>query len=116
MTGWSPRSAAPRLGGPPVPRLEATAPAPGAAAELLAWAAILGLALVVAVCLVTRRGGLLEALYPALGLGVGALLLAVRPYLFFGFVLWLWFLSPFLRRVAGAEGAGAEGTASAADA
>jgi hypothetical protein len=76
------------------------APVHGAAAEMLCWAAILGLALTVAVCLFTRQGGLLEALYPALGLGVGALLLAVRPHLFFGFVLWLWFLSPFLRRVA----------------
>ena len=74
--------------------------APGRAADLLAWVAILGLALVVVACLLTRRGGLLEVLYPALGLGVGALLLAVRPHLFFGFVLWLWFLSPFIRRVA----------------
>ena len=67
---------------------------------LTAWAAILGFALTVALALITGRGGLLEVLYPALGLGVGALLLAVRPHLFFGFVLWLWFLSPFVRRIA----------------
>jgi hypothetical protein len=88
------------MGRLPAPRLEAAVPSPGRAADLLAWAAILGLALTVAVCLLTHQGGLLEALYPAFGLGVGALLLAVRPHLFFGFVLWLWFLSPFLRRVA----------------
>jgi hypothetical protein len=54
----------------------------------------------VALALATGKGGLLEVLYPALGLGVGALLLAVRPHLYFGFVIWLWFLSPFVRRIA----------------
>jgi hypothetical protein len=67
---------------------------------LTAWAAILGLALTVGLSLATGKGGLLEVLYPALGLGVGALLLAVRPHLYLGFVIWLWFLSPFVRRIA----------------
>jgi O-Antigen ligase len=93
------RSAPARLGTSPLLQQQAS-PSPRSAAGLTAWAVILGFVLTVAVALATGRGGVLEALYPALGLGVGALLLTVRPHLFFGFVLWLWFLSPFVRRIA----------------
>jgi hypothetical protein len=93
------RSAPARPGISPLLQYEASRNSQSASG-LTAWATILGFVLTVAVALATGRGGLLEALYPALALGVGALLLAVRPHLFFGFVLWLWFLSPFVRRIA----------------
>jgi hypothetical protein len=93
------RSAPARFGTAALPQPQAS-PSSRSAAGLTAWAAILGFVVMVGGALVTGRGGLLEVLYPALGLGVGALLIAVRPHLFFAFVVWLWFLSPFVRRVA----------------
>lgn len=99
MTTSRLRSVPARPGTPPLLQHRAS-PSPQSASGLTAWAAILGLALTVGLSLATGKGGLLEVLYPALGLGVGALLLAVRPHLYLGFVLWLWFLSPFVRRIA----------------
>lgn len=41
----------------------------------------------------------LKYLYPAAALGVGLILYRSRPTFYFGFVWWLWFLSPLVRRL-----------------
>jgi hypothetical protein len=67
--------------------------------SLVSLAAILGLVLVVAGCVLTNRGGLLNLLYPLCALLVGGLLYRRNPTLYVGFVWWLWFLTPEVRRL-----------------
>ncbi len=49
--------------------------------------------------LATRRTGLLALGFPAMATAVGLLLLFAAPARFVAFALWLWMLSPFIRRV-----------------
>jgi hypothetical protein len=67
--------------------------------SLVTLAAILGLVLLVAGCILTSRGGLLNILYPLVTLLVGGLLYTRYPSLYVGFVWWLWFLTPEVRRL-----------------
>lgn len=65
----------------------------------LAWTAILGLVLFSALCTVAGAGSLLRLLFPGAAVAVGALLYLRYPVLYVGFTWWLWFLTPFLRRL-----------------
>jgi hypothetical protein len=53
----------------------------------------------VAGCIVAQQGGLLLVLYPLGALLVGGLLYLRHPALYVGFVWWVWFLSPEVRRL-----------------
>jgi hypothetical protein len=53
----------------------------------------------VAGCILARQGGLLNLLYPLGTLLVGGLLYFRHPALYVGFVWWVWFLSPEVRRL-----------------
>ena len=65
----------------------------------IALAAIIGLVVLVAGCVLTGRGGLLNLLYPLGALLVGLLLYLRYPALYVGFVWWVWFLTPEVRRL-----------------
>ncbi len=67
--------------------------------SIVAWAAIFGLVALVVGALTARAGGLLTYLYPATAFAVGALLYWRHPALYLGFVWWLWFLTPEVRRL-----------------
>lgn len=60
----------------------------------------LAYALTLAVLLATGTGGVVRPLYLVGGLAVGLRLQSVSPAAYVSFVLWLWFLTPFVRRVA----------------
>lgn len=64
-----------------------------------AWGAIVALFALVAASLLFGQGGVLMWLYPILTLAVGTFLFARAPTLYLGFVWWLWFLTPMVRRV-----------------
>jgi O-Antigen ligase len=55
-------------------------------------------------CIVGNQAGLLRIVFPLLSVIVGALLLWRSKPLYVGFVFWLWFLTPFLRRMADFQG------------
>ena len=47
----------------------------------------------------SRNAELLNLAYPAAGLFIAGMLYAARPALYVGFVWWIWFITPFIRRV-----------------
>lgn len=66
--------------------------------SLVVAAAILGFVMLVAGLILESRGGWLMLLYPLGALLVGVLLYLRHPALYVGFVWWLWFLTPEVRR------------------
>jgi hypothetical protein len=66
----------------------------------LAWMAILGLLLFTILCLLAGLGKILNILFPAGSLAVGVFLYLRYPILYVGFTWWVFFLTPFVRRVA----------------
>lgn len=56
--------------------------------------------LLLAVLIAARSGGPVRLVYMAGGLAVGLRLQRLSPAAYVSFVLWLWFLTPFIRRVA----------------
>ena len=64
-----------------------------------AWMAILGLLLITALCLAAGLGKVLNIIFPAGSLGVGLFLYLRYPILYVGFTWWVFFLTPFIRRV-----------------
>ncbi len=64
-----------------------------------AWMAILGLLLITALCLAAGLGKVLNIIFPAGSLGVGLFLYFRYPILYVGFTWWVFFLTPFIRRV-----------------
>ena len=64
-----------------------------------AWIAILGLLLITALCLAAGLGKVLNIIFPAGSLGVGLFLYLRYPILYVGFTWWVFFLTPFVRRV-----------------
>ncbi|WP_250124087.1 O-antigen ligase family protein [Chroococcidiopsis sp. CCMEE 29] len=66
---------------------------------LPAWIAILGLVLISSLCVLAGAGGILRLGFPLLSLAVGLFLYLRYPVLYIGFTLWIWFLTPWLRRV-----------------
>jgi hypothetical protein len=67
--------------------------------SLLALAAILGLIVLVAGLLLIHRGDLLNLIYPVGALLAAGVLYVRYPALYVGFVWWVWFLTPEVRRL-----------------
>uniref|UniRef100_A0A7C3KEI1 O-antigen ligase domain-containing protein n=1 Tax=Oscillatoriales cyanobacterium SpSt-418 TaxID=2282169 RepID=A0A7C3KEI1_9CYAN len=65
----------------------------------IAWMAILGFILPVALCLLVRFSSILQIFFPAGAFAVGAFLYLRYPILYLGFNWWIWFLSPFIARL-----------------
>src|ERR1700689_1401054 len=61
--------------------------------------AIGGLVAVSAICLLAGTGATLRILYPTMALVVGVFLIFTSKPTYTSFTWWLWFLSPFLRRL-----------------
>lgn len=76
--------------------VSAYSPAPPA---LHAWIAISGLIIFTAVAVLAGAGSILRLLFPLGSLGVGLFLYGKYPNLYVGFTWWLWFITPWLRRV-----------------
>ncbi len=69
----------------------------------LGVAALLLMVGVTAVLLVTHHSALLTYAFPAMSVAIGAWLLFTDPARYLAFTLWLWMLSPFVRRVVDAQ-------------
>jgi hypothetical protein len=68
------------------------------------YSAVLVMIGVPALCMAGGQGGLLRIVFPLLSVMVGAFLLWRSKPVYVGLVFWLWFLTPFLRRVADYQG------------
>ncbi|XZN91549.1 MAG: O-antigen ligase domain-containing protein [Microcoleus sp.] len=64
-----------------------------------AWMAIMGLLLITALCLAAGLGKVLNLIFPAGSFAVGLFLFLRYPILYVGFTWWVFFLTPFIRRV-----------------
>lgn len=64
-----------------------------------AWSAILGFALMLALCFAAGAGRVLVLVFPVSALAVGLFLYLQYPPLYTGFTLWMWFLGPLVRRL-----------------
>lgn len=64
-----------------------------------AWAAILGLAIPTALCLLVGFSSILQIFFPVGAFLVGIFLYLRYPILYLGFNWWVWFLSPFIARL-----------------
>jgi len=73
---------------------------------LTAWAVILGFVLFVTLVIVGGAGKILNVVFPAGALAIGAFLYFRAPLLYVGFNWWLWFLTPLIRRFADYRGGG----------
>ncbi len=71
---------------------------PGAP-QLYAWIAISGLVIFSAVAVLAGAGSILRLLFPLGSLAVGLFLYGKYPIIYIGFTWWLWFVTPWLRRV-----------------
>jgi hypothetical protein len=65
-----------------------------------AWAAIWGLSLLSAACILIGAGKILNLAFPLGAFAVGVLLYFRYPVLYVGFTWWIWFLTPLVRRLA----------------
>jgi hypothetical protein len=66
----------------------------------LPWTAILGFCLMSAFLILVGGGKILNLVFPAGALAVGVLLYVRAPLLYVGFIWWMWFLTPLIRRLA----------------
>lgn len=66
---------------------------------LWAWLAIAAVALLVAIGLAVGQGSIVRLAFPAFAFAVGLYLYWKHPVQYIVFVWWLWFLSPFIRRL-----------------
>jgi hypothetical protein len=66
----------------------------------LAWTAMLGLALITVGAILGGAGGVLRYVFPAGALAVALLLYIRYPLLYVSYTWWIWFLTPFVRRLA----------------
>ena len=64
-----------------------------------AWMAILGLLLISVLCVAAGLGKVLNIIFPGGSLAVGLFLYLRYPILYVGFTWWVFFLTPFVRRV-----------------
>lgn len=64
-----------------------------------AWTAILGLVLFTAVCILGHAGAILRFAFPAASFIVGIFLYLRYPIIYISFTWWLWFITPWIRRV-----------------
>ncbi|HUA98556.1 MAG TPA: O-antigen ligase family protein [Terracidiphilus sp.] len=74
--------------------------APPAQYRMQTTAALLVMVLVPALCIAGNQAGLLRIVFPVLSLVVSAFLLWRSKPLYVGLVCWLWFVTPFLDRMA----------------
>jgi hypothetical protein len=74
-------------------------PFPSILKPVVAWGAILAVVGLVVLCLMAKAGAVLRILYPASCLVTAVLLYVRYPVLFLGFSWWVWFLTPFVRRL-----------------
>jgi hypothetical protein len=79
------------------------APRLSVSASLVCTLAVLLFVAVTATLLLSGRSVLLTVLFPAMATALGALLLVHDPGRFLALALWLWMLSPFIRRVVDAQ-------------
>ena len=63
------------------------------------WKVIIGLIIFLSICIITGLGKILILLFPASSFAVGVFLYLRYPTLYVGFVFWMWFLSPLIRRL-----------------
>lgn len=68
------------------------------------YSALVVLIAITSLCILGGQGGLLRFVFPALSLGVGGILLWRSRPLYVGLVCWLWFVTPFLSRIAQYQG------------
>ena len=64
-----------------------------------AWAAILGLIIFTALCALAGAGSIIRLAYPVGSFAVGVLLYRRYPILYISFTWWMWFLTPWARRI-----------------
>lgn len=64
-----------------------------------AWTAILGFVVFSAVCILAGAGSILRIAFPAGAFAVAVFLYCRYPILYLGFTWWLWFLTPWVRRL-----------------
>jgi hypothetical protein len=62
------------------------------------------LILIPILCILANQAGILRVVFPALTVGVGSILLWRAKPLYVGMVFWLWFITPFLARMADYQG------------
>lgn len=67
--------------------------------DLLPYAGLVGFITLTVVALGVGAAGVLQLAYPAAAVGAGVLLLWRKPALYLGFMWWLWFLTPEVRRL-----------------
>jgi hypothetical protein len=72
---------------------------PHAPTQFVVRCLVTAFATLTTVLLVLRQGQLVMALFPFTALALGITLYAIQPRLFIGFCMWLWFLTPEVRRV-----------------
>jgi hypothetical protein len=72
--------------------------------KLQTHGALLVLILIPVLCILGNQAGLLRIVFPVLSLGVGGILLWRSKPLYLGLVFWLWFITPFLGRMADFQG------------
>lgn len=65
----------------------------------LAWLVILGFILLLLLCLGVRLGRVLNLVFPAGSFAVGTFLYLRYPLFYNSFTWWIWFLTPWMRRV-----------------
>ena len=88
------------------PSTESNALSPSRSPKLLAfqpaiaWAAMGGLALLTTGAILAGVGGVLRYFFPAAAFGVGFLLYLRYPLIYVSYTWWIWFLTPFVRRLA----------------
>ena len=64
-----------------------------------AWGMIISLIIFTILCLVAGGGAILNLLFPLGSFAIGIYLYFSCPLLYIGFTWWLWFLTPFVRRL-----------------
>lgn len=67
--------------------------------SIIPWIAILAFIVAVSAGLAAGVGSILELLYPMTAFGLGAFLFVRYPALYLGFMWWIWFLTPLVRRI-----------------
>lgn len=77
-----------------------TAPAAGRTYRAQTFGALAVMICIPALCIAAGQAGLLRLTFPVLALVIGAFLFWRSKPLYVGLVFWLWFVTPFLRRMA----------------
>ncbi len=65
----------------------------------IAWSAILSFILITVICIAGGAGSALRILFPGLAVAVGLLLFQLYPRMYISYTWWLWFMTPFVRRL-----------------